>query len=389
MAKRDKILTLKVCPKCNTTLEGNCCPSCGYKKPIIRKRFIVAFVLWLLLMALLMSESTVDSSELIWGGGVWFVLLLGSAWITLVAQNFIVWLYKEIMSFLTQRNVKERARDYSAPNIPNSSGDVTATYEPQETITTIATENVSEEESKPIGYDAMDGHDFEYFCADILSKNGYSDVEVTKGSGDQGIDIIAFKDDIKYGIQCKRYSSTIGNKAVQEAFAGKTFYGCHVAAVLTNQYFSASAVELAQKNGVLLWNRDKLDELIEEVDPSLKGSPIRLKPREEIDMSKKKYCKYCGELIDIDCVVCPKCGKQVEILATKQPQYQYRQNDRPIIINNSSSASASSHSYVNTGYRRKLPWYLRTSWIIILGFFTASIYWFVGPILRIIWRSHN
>ena len=31
---------------------------------------------------------------------------------------------------------------------------------------------------------------------------------------------------------------------------------------------------------------------------------------------KKKYCKHCGELIDDDCVVCPKCGKQVEQLTS-------------------------------------------------------------------------
>lgn len=107
-------------------------------------------------------------------------------------------------------------------------------------------------------FDAMEGHEFEYFCADILEKNGYENVEVTKGSGDQGIDIVAYKEGIKYGIQCKCYSSDIGNKAVQEAFAGKTFYGCHVAVVLTNRYFTKSAKELAEKNGVLLWDRDKL-----------------------------------------------------------------------------------------------------------------------------------
>lgn len=110
-------------------------------------------------------------------------------------------------------------------------------------------------------FDNMEGHEFEYYCADLLRKNGFYDVDVTKGSGDQGIDIIAFKDGIKYGIQCKCYSSDIGNKAVQEAFAGKTFYNCHVAAVLTNRYFTASAKELASKNGVLLWNRDELEKL--------------------------------------------------------------------------------------------------------------------------------
>lgn len=112
-------------------------------------------------------------------------------------------------------------------------------------------------------YDNMDGHTFEYFCADLLSKNGFTDVEVTKGSGDQGIDVIAYKDGMKYGIQCKCYSSDIGNKAVQEAFAGKTYYNCHVAAVLTNRHFTKSAKELSYSNKVLLWDREKLEELIE------------------------------------------------------------------------------------------------------------------------------
>lgn len=112
-------------------------------------------------------------------------------------------------------------------------------------------------------YDYMEGHDFEYFCAELLKKNGFSNVEVTQGSGDQGIDILATKDGIKYGIQCKCYSSDIGNKAVQETFSGKTFYNCHVGVVLTNRYFTTSAKELAEKSGVLLWDRDKLNEMIE------------------------------------------------------------------------------------------------------------------------------
>lgn len=112
-------------------------------------------------------------------------------------------------------------------------------------------------------YDNMEGHQFEHFCADILKKNGFENVEVTRGSGDQGIDILATKDGIKYGIQCKCYSSDIGNKAVQEAFSGKTFYHCHVASVLTNRHFTASAKELAESNGVLLWDRDYLNKLIE------------------------------------------------------------------------------------------------------------------------------
>lgn len=110
-------------------------------------------------------------------------------------------------------------------------------------------------------YDRMDGHEFEAYCAKLLRKNGFRNVEVTRGSGDQGIDILACKNRKKYGIQCKCYSYYLGNKAVQEAYAGMKFYECDVAAVLTNQYFTNSAIALAEKTEVLLWNRSVLNEL--------------------------------------------------------------------------------------------------------------------------------
>lgn len=113
--------------------------------------------------------------------------------------------------------------------------------------------------------DQMEGHDFEEFCADLLRKDGYEDVEVTPGSGDQGIDIIAYKHKVKYGIQCKRYASDIGNKAVQEAYAGAKYYDCHVPVVLTNQHFTESAIDLAGKTNVLLWDRDELNRLMEKI----------------------------------------------------------------------------------------------------------------------------
>lgn len=118
-------------------------------------------------------------------------------------------------------------------------------------------------ENEVIPFDNMEGHAFEQFCAAVLAKNGFEDIRVTQGSGDQGVDIIAYKDYVKYGIQCKCYSSDIGNRAVQEVFAGKTYYQCHVGVVLTNRYFTKSAKELAQRNGVILWDRDRLLEMVE------------------------------------------------------------------------------------------------------------------------------
>lgn len=112
-------------------------------------------------------------------------------------------------------------------------------------------------------YDYMEGHDFEQFCAKLLKANGFSNVYVTPGSNDQGIDILAEKLGVKYAIQCKRYSSDVGNKAVQEVFAGKSYYNCHVGVVLTNRYFTQSAKELAEKTQIFLWNRDILNALCE------------------------------------------------------------------------------------------------------------------------------
>jgi len=54
--------------------------------------------------------------------------------------------------------------------------------------------------------DLMDGQEFEKFLALLFSKIGYS-TELTKVSGDQGIDIIAEKNGKKIGIQAKYHSS--------------------------------------------------------------------------------------------------------------------------------------------------------------------------------------
>ena len=98
----------------------------------------------------------------------------------------------------------------------------------------------------------MDGYQFEEQCAIILKRKHFSKIEVTKSSGDQGVDIIAYKHRKKYGIQCKYYTYPVGNKAVQEAYAGANFYDCDKVIVMTNTTFTRSAIELAEKLDVEL-----------------------------------------------------------------------------------------------------------------------------------------
>lgn len=106
--------------------------------------------------------------------------------------------------------------------------------------------------------DKMEGHEFEHFTADLLRKLGYERVEVTPGSGDQGVDVIAVKDGKRYAIQCKRYGQKLGNKPVQEVHTGKQFYSCQVGVVITNNYFTKGAEDAARRVGVELWDRDTL-----------------------------------------------------------------------------------------------------------------------------------
>ena len=111
---------------------------------------------------------------------------------------------------------------------------------------------------KYVDFDFLDGHEFEYFCAKVLNEQGYQNVEVTRGSGDQGVDVLAEMNGIKYAIQCKRFQSHVGNKAVQEIYSGKKFYHCHVGIIMTNNYFTQSAKDAARELGVILWDRDFL-----------------------------------------------------------------------------------------------------------------------------------
>lgn len=112
--------------------------------------------------------------------------------------------------------------------------------------------------------DEMEGHDFEYFCAELLEKRGFIDVEVTRGSGDYGVDILAEKEGVTYAIQCKRYAAPVGVEAVQQVYAGRDYYDRMVGAVMTNQYFTAAAVDAAKRLKILLWDRGYLDSMMDE-----------------------------------------------------------------------------------------------------------------------------
>lgn len=105
--------------------------------------------------------------------------------------------------------------------------------------------------------DNMNGLKFEYYLADVLRKRGFSNVKVTE-KYDLGVDIIAQKDGITWGIQAKRYNSIVKLAAVRAAYTALLHYKCDRAMVVANNYFSNPAKTLASETKTVLIDRDTL-----------------------------------------------------------------------------------------------------------------------------------
>ena len=106
------------------------------------------------------------------------------------------------------------------------------------------------------------GYEFESFVANLYKTLGYNILDVTSKSGDQGADVIIEKDNIKYAIQVKYYTNPVGNKAIQEIVAAKSFYKTDKAMVVTNSTFTQQAITLAKANDVILIDGNELEKLI-------------------------------------------------------------------------------------------------------------------------------
>ncbi|MCR9148229.1 MAG: restriction endonuclease [Rhodobacteraceae bacterium] len=96
-----------------------------------------------------------------------------------------------------------------------------------------------------------DGFEFEHWVANSLKHFGW-DAAATNGAGDQGVDVIAKKQGVSVGIQCKLYSSNVGNKAVQEIIAARGFFDLDYGCVISNAGYTQSAQDLACKSEIKL-----------------------------------------------------------------------------------------------------------------------------------------
>lgn len=108
--------------------------------------------------------------------------------------------------------------------------------------------------------DGMDGLEFERYVVELLRRNGFHDVRLTE-QYDYGVDIIAEKNGVRWGVQAKRYSSPVGADAIRQVVTGLRIYNCDRAMVITNSTYSEFAKKLAAGNDCVLIDRVGLRKL--------------------------------------------------------------------------------------------------------------------------------
>lgn len=159
-------------------------------------------------------------------------------------------------------DIYEEAADFFKEFFPEDSLKFFVLMPPLSHVVRIALTWVDEakgSEDQPIN-----GIDFEHWCARKIEDQGWS-VVVSKASGDQGVDIIASCESITVAVQCKRYNSPIGNKAVQEAFTGARHYNADLSVVIGTGGFTRAAQEIANTTNVILLDAEMIGDFTNQV----------------------------------------------------------------------------------------------------------------------------
>lgn len=165
--------------------------------------------------------------------------------------------------------------------------------------------------------DKMDGIQFEKYLGHLFQAHGYK-VQVTQASGDFGADLIIEKESKRIAVQAKRYTSSVGLKAVQEVVPSLAHYRASEAWVITNSKFTEQAKQLAASNNVKLLSRNDLVEMILKMNP---GSAPSAKQVIAENPTQEHSCTRCGNQMVLrkgskgafyGCSSFPKCRNVIQ-----------------------------------------------------------------------------
>lgn len=99
----------------------------------------------------------------------------------------------------------------------------------------------------------------------LLLDDYYKEAQLTKKGGDFGGDVICYDhEENKIVVQCKRYKkgNNVGNKYIDNVISSKIYYEADKGLIVTTSSFTKSAVEIANKADIELWDWSKLVEVL-------------------------------------------------------------------------------------------------------------------------------
>jgi Holliday junction resolvasome RuvABC ATP-dependent DNA helicase subunit len=108
---------------------------------------------------------------------------------------------------------------------------------------------------------AMSGIEFERWVAELFRAKGYS-VELTRMSGDHGLDLILRSGSVVLAVQCKRWTDTVGESVVRDFYGSLMNGEIQAGSIITTSSFSDAARRFAEGKPITLLG---MDELVQQV----------------------------------------------------------------------------------------------------------------------------
>jgi len=180
----------------------------------------------------------------------------------------------------------------------------------------------------------LSGHDFEHFVARLLQEMGYT-TEVTKKTGDYGVDIIAKKEHKIIAVQCKRYAETnsVGNQDIQRCLGSMHKINAKKSIFVTTSHYTKQALQQAVDAPIELWDKNTLHDYVKKyllckdikeiIDP-IESSKIKekekreqaeqeiIRKKEELIRKREERKRKLAEKLELEHkkTICPRCHKR-------------------------------------------------------------------------------
>jgi restriction system protein len=126
----------------------------------------------------------------------------------------------------------------------------------------------------------MSPNDFEYLVRDLLEEMGYEDVEVTKQSGDKGVDVVATVQlgitEVKEVVQVKRYAHTVNRPKIDQLRGALHYHDAIRGTLITLSGFSQGCKDSAILPGappISLIDGERLLDLLIEHEIGIQRKP--------------------------------------------------------------------------------------------------------------------